>query len=119
MSAAMKNLNKAVSKLVDEVQTAVVEKVEEFVKVHVKDQASFEAAFEEFKKTLKADILAQYVAVDAKKGANVERKKRTPSEYNTFIGAKIKELKEKNGDKDGKELMKMAIEAWKSRPQAK
>jgi uncharacterized membrane protein YcgQ (UPF0703/DUF1980 family) len=117
MATAMKNLSKAVTKLVDEVQTTTLDKVVEFAKGYVSDVEKFTADLEEFKKTLKQDTAAQYSpACESSKKASSERKKRTPSEYNTFIGTKIKELKEKNADKDGKELMKLAIEAWKARP---
>ncbi len=118
MAAAIKNLNKAVTKLVDEVQVSTLDKVLEFVKTYVKDEAAFVAAFDEFKKTLKTDTGVLFSPIESKRGSNGgERKKRTPSEYNIFIGSKIKELKLVNADKNGKELMKMAIESWKARVQ--
>lgn len=107
----MKKFVKAVSNLVEDVQASTCDKVYEFVKDKVTD-SGFQAAFEEFKKSLKPDEFT-FGAVDPKKGG-AEKKKRTPSKYNTFIGAKIKELKEKHPNKDGKELMKLAIEAWKA-----
>jgi hypothetical protein len=112
MSAALKVLNKSVGKLVDEVQSVVLDRVEAFLKEKNIDVADFE----DFRKTVKTELTSQYTVSESKKPQ--ERKKRAPSEYNTFIGSKIKELKEANSDKDGKELMKMAIEAWKSRPAA-
>jgi hypothetical protein len=118
MASAIKNLNKAVSKVVDEVQATTLEKVFEFVKDQVKDTQKFTTDFEEFKKTLKQETGVLFATTpDSSKKSSSERKKRAPSEYNTFIGTKIKELKEKNADKNGKELMKLAIEAWKARPQ--
>lgn len=112
MAATMKKFVKAVTQLVDDVQASTCDKVFEFVKDKVTDTAGFEAAFAEFKKNLKADEFA-FGSADSKKGG-AEKKKRTPSKYNTFIGSKIKELKEKHPAKDGKELMKLAIEAWKA-----
>lgn len=112
MAATMKKFVKAVTQLVDDVQASTCDKVYEFVKDKVSDAAAFQTAFEEFKKGLKADEFS-FGAVDSKKGG-AEKKKRTPSKYNTFIGAKIKELKEKHPTKDGKELMKLAIESWKA-----
>lgn len=109
-TTTMKNFVKAVTKLVDDVQSSTCDKVFEFVKDKVTDPA-FQAAYDEFKKNLKADEFA-FGTLDSKKGG--EKKKRTPSKYNTFIGSKIKELKEKHPSKDGKELMKLAIESWKA-----
>lgn len=111
-ATTMKTFVKSVSKLVEDVQNTTVDRVFEFVKDKVSNPAEFQTQFEEFKKGLKLD---EYVfsAGDAKKGG-VEKKKRTPSKYNTYIGNKIKELKEVHKDKDGKVLMKMAIDAWKA-----
>lgn len=117
MATGIKQLNKAVSKIVDEVQTSTTDKVFEFVKTQVKNEAEFTAAFEEFKKTLKSEVASLFsISEPVKKGA--DRKKREPSQYNIFIGEKIKELKASNSEKNGKELMKLAIEAWKARPVA-
>jgi hypothetical protein len=117
MATGIKQLNKAVSKIVDEVQSTTTDKVFEFVKTYLKNESEFTAAFEEFKKTLKTDVVSMFsISEPVKKGA--DRKKREPSQYNIFIGEKIKELKATNSEKNGKELMKLAIEAWKAKPAA-
>jgi hypothetical protein len=118
LTTQVKNLNKAVSKLVDDVQVLTLDKVLVFVKTYLPEdsQAKFVTDFDEFKKTLKQENVNLLATNDSvKKGSTTERKKRVPSEYNIFIGSKIKELKEKNKEKNGKDLMKMAIEAWKAR----
>jgi hypothetical protein len=121
LTTQVKNLNKAVTKLVDDVQALTLDKVLALVKTYVPETSleKFTVEFEELKKTLKQDNVTLLATTDSlKKGASSERKKRVPSEYNIFIGSKIKELKEKNKEKNGKDLMKMAIEAWKARPAA-
>lgn len=117
MATGIKQLNKAISKIVDEVQTTTTNEIFEFVKTHLKNESEFTAVFEEFKKTLKTDVVSLFsISEPVKKGA--DRKKREPSQYNIFIGEKIKELKATNSEKNGKELMKLAIEAWKAKPVA-
>ena len=49
----LKNLNKAIMKVIDDVQTATLDKVYEFAKELEKDEATFNAAFEEFKRLSK------------------------------------------------------------------
>ena len=118
-SVAVKNLNKSIVKVIEEVQNSTLDKVLNFVKEHVKDEESFISAFEEFKKTIKQE---NSVILDTnKKGASVseDKKKRVPSEYNIFIGEKIKELKKTNPDKGGKLLMQEAIVAWKEKKNIK
>lgn len=112
MMTSVKNLNKAISKVMDDVQLSTVDKVYIFVKDFVKDEATFLQSFEEFKKTLKQDIA---VPLDSKKNSVEQKKKRTPSAYNVFIGERIKHLKLEHPESDGKVLMKMAIEEWKKR----
>lgn len=41
------------------------------------------------------------------------KKKKEPSNFNLFIGTKIKEYKLMNPDYDGHTLMRMAIDDWK------
>ena len=107
----MKNLNKAITKVMDDVQLSTVDKVYVFVKDFVKDEETFGASFEDFKKTLKQDV----VIPDSKKATAEPKKKRAPSAYKIFIGEKIKQLKKEKPESDGKELMKLAIEEWKLR----
>lgn len=111
---AVKNLNKSIVKVIEEVQNSTLEKVLNFVKEHVKDE-EFLTAFEEFKKSIKQDN--NNVLDTNKRGTGVseDKKKRIPSEYNIFIGEKIKELKKTNPDKGGKLLMQEAIVAWKEK----
>ncbi len=45
-----------------------------------------------------------------------EKKPRTPSAYQLFIGPKMKEIKKNNPTMTQKEVMKMAAEAWKTQP---
>lgn len=108
---SVKNLNKAISKVLDDVQGTTVDKVYIFVKDYVSDEKAFVAAFEEFKKTLKQDFV---FPSESGKAKVVQKRQRVPSPYNQFIGKKISELKKENPEKDGKELMKLAIESWKA-----
>ena len=109
MLSSVKNLNKAINKVIDDVQTLTIDKMFEFVIEHVSDKEVFSKEFEAFKKVLKSEAS---VVTENKKNVS-DRKKRNPSKYNIFIGSKIKELKLLHPEHDGKELMKLAINEWK------
>jgi len=116
MLTSVKNLNKAITKVMDDVQIATADKVYIFVKEFVRDEESFNTSFEEFKKSLKQDISCPLV--DSKKTTAEKKKSRLPSAYNIFIGEKIKALKVDFPESDGKALMKLAIGQWKERAAA-
>ena len=71
---------------------------------------------EKMRDTLKVDD-----ALDVKKlrrGGSKTGVTRTPTEYNLFVQAKIKELKEAHPDMDRKKLMVEAAAAWSAKKRA-
>ena len=55
----------------------------------------------------------------APKAADGEKKTKKPSEYNMFVGAKIKELRAADSTLNGRDAMKQAIGLWKEFKEAR
>ncbi len=116
--AVQKIITETKVQLVDELQTFITDKL---------DEDSTEAIVELFKEfKLK---LANRAADDMKKvhvkgkrapkAADGEKKTKKPSEYNMFVGTKIKELRAADSTLNGRDAMKKAIGLWKEFKEAR
>lgn len=113
-------LNQAVVMIGYESKLAAVDKLQSFLSQKIEFDGHMEEVFNEFKDILKNEHTAELST--AAKGGKGKGKatvgkvktKKAPSAYNIFIKDKIAEFKAKNPDmKNGKELLKMATDAWK------
>ena len=59
--------------------------------------------------------LEKRVAALEKQLAKKEKKPRAPSEYNNYVGKRLKELKEAQPNLPQAELMKLVAKEWKSK----
>ncbi len=116
---ALNNLLKTVNVLVEETSMTTVDKLALFLKEKIEFDADMQELFEEFKTSLKVTLKNE--AKGKKRGGkhlDVNKKKRQASVYNLFIKDKMAEIKQQQPELKGKELMKAAIELWKTRPEA-
>lgn len=118
-------LNQAVAVIGYENKLAAVDKLQTFLSEKMEIDNEFEGFFSEFKDILKKEHSEELTTTSkgskgkgskAVVGAAASVKvKKAPSAYNIFIKDKIAEFKAQNpGVKNGKELLKMATDAWKA-----
>lgn len=100
--ATLMKIDQAVGEMMQEVMNETLDKLLDYLTDRVELTEEIRRMFEEYREVM-------YVP------ENIWEKKRrhTPSEYNLFIKNKILELKAA-GFKGN--LMKMAVEAWKTKP---
>lgn len=118
MTASMANVYKALAALSEEVALKTVSGLQEFLSEKLEFDDDMTNMFEEYRKKVVADIKVQYKNERSSSKKNGEKKKRAPSAYNLYIKEKMAEIKAAQSELKGKELMKEAIKAWKSRPEA-
>ena len=118
-------LNEAIAQITYESKVAAVDNLESHMAQKVEIDNDMKEIFTSFKEQLKTEYEeSKKASKKGKKGAkggasDVPKQKKAPTAYNIFIKEKIAEIKAQNPDlKNGKELLKMATEAWKSRPAA-
>lgn len=107
--AAVKQLNKALNKVISENIETTLESLSNFlVEKKVENIASL---IEEFKNNLVPVNVFENQSVNNTKRM---KKTRTPSKYNLYIRDKMKELKEKDPSLTGQFLLKAATQSWNS-----
>ena len=112
-------VTQAISKIVLDAKLSVVKDVKTFLESKIDTDLS--SYFVEFTESLEKNEKTEMKASlkDAKKknkkNSTIEKKVREPSVYNLYVKDMMKSFKEKNPDiKDGKELMKMLGNEWKT-----
>ena len=107
-------LSNAVSKIVFDAQVKAIKDFKEFLAARV-DVSEMEGDFDEFLQTLKPTTVP--VGKKASKAiADPSKKKREPTLFNFFVKDRMVSLKMENPDKNGKVILTLASEAWKSDP---
>ena len=115
---AYSNIVSAITKTVLEARLKVLEDVQAFVLSKV-DEDSAEAIkefFDDFRKEFNKTVEEESKLVKKGKGRagakNGEKRTRKPTPYNMFVSENMKRFKQENPKLNGKETMKMAMEAW-------
>lgn len=110
--ASYNAINKAVAEVVFAAKQQVVKDFAAFLAEKIDFDEDMQGYFDEFIKTIEQEKPPK--AAGKKKVAEdgTVKKKREPSAYNMYIKHKMAEIKAKNPEMKGKELMKAAIEAW-------
>jgi len=123
--AAYTAIVSAVAKTVMEAKLKVVDDLVAFLETKIEVDDELKAIFGSFKDSLKENEEKAVKAVSKKgKGkasdsSDGEKKKRAPSLFNLFVKDKMPELKAQHPEiKDGKQMISLASEAWKSDPLA-
>ena len=113
--ASYNAINKAVADVVFEAKKQVIADFATFLAEKIDFDDDMTGYFEEFTKTLQVEKPAK-VGKGKKSASSSDeegvKKKRAPSAYNIYIKNKMAEIKAKQPELKGKELMKAAIEAW-------
>ena len=117
VAAIAKTVLEARVKVLEDIKTFVIEKVDE-------DSAdTFKELFDDFRKEFDKTVEEESKGLlkggrkgkGAKKGggaAGGEKRTRKPTPYNMFVSENMKRFKQENPALNGKETMKMAMEAW-------
>lgn len=101
-------------KVLEDVQTYVIDKVDEDSVDAIKEL--FDDFRKEFEKAMEEE--AKQNKVSKKKGSKgaggdaAPKRTRKPTPYNMFVSENMKRFKQENPALNGKETMKMAMEAW-------
>ncbi len=115
----------AVAKVVMEAKLNVVDEMVAFLETKIEMDDDLKSIFKEFKENLKES--EEKVVKDSGKGKKgkgkkddgVEKKKRAPSVFNLYVKDVMPMLKEKHPEiKNGKELISLAGEEWKTSAKA-
>jgi hypothetical protein len=118
---AFQNVLKAVAQTVLDAKVSVVDDLLAFLGTKVEVDDDVKAIFAEFKGTLKVEkVTAPKKGKASKKSSDDEeepKKKRVASIFNLYVKDMMPVLKEKHPEvKNGKELMTLASESWKTDP---
>lgn len=108
-------ITKAVAEVVFDAKKQVLKDFGAFLSEKIDFDDDMKGYFDEFEKTLVKDVPPKHKGKTNSgdsSDSSGEKKKRPPSAYNNFISEKMGEIKKKNPEMKGKELMKAAIEAW-------
>lgn len=118
-------VTKAISKVVFEAKQTVIDELMAYLDNKIVVDDDLKAIFNEFKAsiTIPVEKVVKEKKGKGKKGKVdsdeevVEKKKRAPSAFNLFIKDIMPQIKAAHPDvKNGKELMSLAADAWKSDP---
>jgi len=118
VAAIAKAVMEARLKVLDEVQAYVLDKVDEDSAEAIKEL--FDGFKEEFNKSVEDEM--KEVKTMKKKGGrknssaseNTEKRTRKATPYNVFVSENMKRFKVENPSFNGKQIMKMAMDAWKA-----
>lgn len=120
--ASYNAINKAVAEVVFAAKQQVLKDFAAFLAEKIDFDEDMQGYFDDFAKTLEVEkppkASGKKKSSDSSDGEGA-KKKRKPSAYNLYIKGKMAEIKEKNPEMKGKELMKAAIEAWNADKAAK
>lgn len=116
--SAYPQIVQAIENTLVETKLKFLEEVEKYVLGKMEDESAtvVKEFFDEFRTTFQKEVADAKKA--ATKGAKKEKKEkadRKPSEYNIFVGEKIKEIRTQNPGMPAKEAMKLAMTLWKEK----
>jgi uncharacterized protein (UPF0335 family) len=112
-------INQAVAKVVMDAKLNIVDELITYLGSKIELDDDIKNIFNEFKLNLK-EHEEKIVKIAGKKiKVETNKKKRQPSVFNMYVKDVMPSIKEKNSDiKDGKKLISMAAESWKTEPMA-
>jgi hypothetical protein len=112
-------IQQAVAKVMMDAKLNLVDELVTYLGSKIEIDDEIKNIFIEFKVNLK-EHEEKIVKIAGKKQKVVgEKKKRQPSIFNMYVKDVMPSIKEKNSEiKDGKKLISMAAESWKSDPMA-
>lgn len=112
-------IQQAVAKVIMDAKLNLVDELVTYLGSKIEIDDEIKNIFTEFKANLK-EHEEKIVKIAGKKTKVVgEKKKRQPSIFNMYVKDIMPSIKEKNGEvKDGKKLISMAAESWKTDPMA-
>lgn len=112
-------INQAVAKVVMDAKLNIVDELITYLGSKIELDDDIKNIFNEFKLNLK-EHEEKIVKIAGKKiKVETNKKKRQPSVFNMYVKDVMPSIKEKNLDiKDGKKLISMAAESWKTEPMA-
>lgn len=111
---ALVKAQKALIALAEETSLTTVDKLVAFLADRVTFDDDMNEMVNEFKATLKEEYKTATKGAVSKASA-APKKPRAPTEYNLFAKELIPELKKKNPDMVGKELMALVATEWKKK----
>ncbi len=119
--ASYSNIVSAIAKAVSDARLKVLDDVEAYVldKVDEDSAEAIKELFNDFKEKFTKDIEEEMKEMKKKgrksaKTADGEKRTRKPTPYNVFVSETMKRFKVENPTFNGKQIMKMAMEAWKA-----
>jgi len=97
-------INRAVNSIIADAKTKFLDDIKEFILSNLDEESaeSMKELFDKFQEKLPEPVKEKK-----------ERTKRAPSEYNKFVGEKMRELKAADSTLSGKEAMQQAMKMWK------
>jgi hypothetical protein len=112
-------INQALAKVIMDSKLKVVDELITYLASKIELDDDLKNIFVEFKTNLK-EHEEKVVKIAGKKiKVESDKKKRQPSVFNMYVKDIMPSIKETNADvKDGKKLISMAAESWKSDPMA-
>ena len=106
---AVNNFNKATNKFINESRLELFDNLRLYLIENLEiEESILNPIFEKYK-TEKINISEKNKDKNKNKK---EKRTRKPSQYNLYIGQKMREIKEQNKDINSKELMRLATQAW-------
>jgi len=112
-------IQQAVAKVIMDAKLNLVDELVTYLGSKIEIDEEIKNIFAEFKANLKEHEEKVVKIAGKKQKVTSDKKKRQPSIFNMYVKDVMPSIKEKNSDvKDGKKLISMAAESWKTDPMA-
>lgn len=109
MSLSINNFHKSINKFLISSKLELLNNLKSYILENFNNNSINETTLSDIFDKYKNEKISLF---DNKNKKKETKRTRKPSQYNLYIGQKMREIKELNKDINSKELMKLAIQAW-------